>query len=159
MEVSVTATDPPDEPAMAARASPLTYIWTFLGGIALGLVGGFLQAAEVTIGPASLPVWAVVVLAAMVVTMRAITTSYGSRKPAVTWFLGWLVVSLLLAVTSPAGDQVIADGNVPLFYLFGGVVLGSAFASVPAQLRPPGQQEAAGHTTGRDGGAEGRTDA
>lgn len=139
----MTATDLSEGTYATSHAGPLTYIWTFLGGAALGLVGGFLQAVDVTIGSIALPFWAVVALAAMLVTTRAITTSYGSRKPAVTWFVGWLIVTLLLAMTLPGGDQVISDGTVQLLYVFGGVVLGSAFVSIPAQLRSPQPQHSA----------------
>lgn len=134
--MSDTASGPSEAVDGPVTASLWTYVWTLLGGLLLGLVGGFLQAVDVTIGSLSVPIWAVVVLAAMVVTTRAITTVYGSRKPAFSWFLGWMVATLLLALTLPGGDQVISDGAVQMFYLFGGVVIGSAVASLPAQMRP-----------------------
>lgn len=149
--------DSSDRTSTLTDPGPLTYVWTLLGGAALGLVGAFLQAADVTIGSVSLPIWAVIVLAAMAVTTRAITTSYGSRKPAVVWFLGWLLATLILAMTLPGGDQVIADGTAQLIYLFGGVVLGSAVASIPAQLRPPGTQDATAGT-GTTGSSEPKGD-
>lgn len=153
--MSADATGPYEWTNTTTDAGPLTYVWTILGGAALGLVGGFLQAVDVTIGPISVPIWAVIVLAAMVIAARAITTSYGSRKPAVVWFLGWLLMTLLLAMTLPGGDQVITDGTAQILYLFAGVVLGSAFVSIPARLRSPRPPESTSGTEATSGSEAG----
>lgn len=118
------------------RATWVTLLGVLLGGAALGLVGGFLQAVEVTIGSISVPFWMVIVLAAMLTTARAITINYGSRKPAIAWFVGWLAVTLLLSTPLPSGDQVISAGVVQMVYVFGGAVLGAMFVSLPPNLRP-----------------------
>jgi uncharacterized membrane protein len=127
------------------RSSTVT-IWIYLGallaGLILGMVGAFLQATSYEIGPVTVPVWAILLLASLATSIRAITIAYGSRKPALAFFLGWLIASAVLSLPLPSGDQVIADGGLQVFYFFGGVVLGSAFVSLPAVLGGRGPTKA-----------------
>jgi hypothetical protein len=128
--------DSPERTNEVPSATFLSMVGILIGGAALGLVGAFLQAVEVSVGPLTIPFWTVIVLAAMLSTARAITINYGSRKPAIAWFVGWISVTLLLSMPLPSGDQVVSDGIAQMIYVFGGAVLGAAFVSLPANLRP-----------------------
>ncbi|MDZ7578417.1 MAG: DUF6113 family protein [Candidatus Nanopelagicales bacterium] len=128
----------------------------FLGGAALGLLGGFVQAIGVNLSGVQIPVGLVLVLAALVATQRALVHSWESRTPAAAWFVGWIVMTLVLALPLPGGNVVIAEGAVPIVYLFGGAVLGAAAASLPARIRPadrsPEPVTSPGAETGSDCG-------
>lgn len=120
--------------AGAQKWTVWSLLGVFVGGVLLGLVGALLQASEVTLGPVTIPLWMILVLAAMATTARAVTLHYESRKPAAAWFGGWLVTTLVLSTPLPSGDQIVSDGVVQMIYVFGGAVLGSAFVSLPARL-------------------------
>ena len=141
--MSVETTGSPDRTKLTTAITGWTYLWALLAGLAFGMVGAFLQAATYEVGPVTIPVWAILVLLTLLVIIRAITVAYGSRKPALAFFLGWLIASTVLALPLPGGDQVIADGAVQVFYFFGGVVFGSTFVSLPAVLgsRGPSKEE------------------
>ncbi|MCH9817263.1 MAG: hypothetical protein K0U64_12585 [Actinomycetia bacterium] len=133
----------PDRTGSITPITGWTFGWALLAGLVLGMIGAFLQAATFEVGPVTIPVWAILVMLTLLVSIRAITVSYGSRKPGSVFFLGWLIASIVLALPLPSGDQVIADGAVQVFYFFGGVVLGSTFVSLPAALgaRGPSKEE------------------
>jgi hypothetical protein len=124
------------EPVETAHLSIPMGVLVLLAGGVLGLFGGFLQAVAPRIGGVPIPVGAVLVVATLVACIRALIHHYDSRRPGVLLLLGWLVVSVALALPWPGGDVVIGQGAVALGYLFGGVVMASAAANIPARLRP-----------------------
>lgn len=103
-----------------------------VGGVVIGLFGGFLQA--VTLG--WFPAGALLVLTCLVACIRALIHLFGSRRAGLCFFLGWAVASVVLALPTAGGDIVIARNAVAMGYLFVGVVLGTACCNVPARLRP-----------------------
>lgn len=109
-----------------------------LAGVVLALFGGFLQAWTVTVFGWSAPLGLVLTLATLVVTIRALVHTFQTRRAGVAFFVGWVVVSVLLALPTPSGDIVIAANTLALVYLFGGVVVGSMAANLPVRLRPAG---------------------
>lgn len=115
-----------------------------LTGAVIGLVGGFLQAVTVTVAGIALPVGVVVVVLALIATIRAVIHVFDRRWAGVWVFLGWVVVSALLAYQWPGGDVVIAREPTAMVYLFGGALLASAAANLPARLRPPSASESVG---------------
>lgn len=108
-----------------------------LTGGAIGLFGGFLQALTVQVAGLALPVGAVLVIGTLVASIRAAVHLFDRRLAGVLLLVGWVVVSVLLSVEWPGGDVVISRSAAALVYLFGGVVLASAAANLPARLRPP----------------------
>lgn len=110
-------------------------------GVLLGLVGAFLQAKTWTIGPITIPIWALVLITALAVFCRAMTTTYGSRKSAIVLYASWLIVTILLASPMPGGDIIIGAGAAQWFYVFGGVIVGAMIVSLPARLGPQEQVE------------------
>ncbi len=108
-----------------------------LGGVVLGVFGGFLQAWTFPLGGVVVPVGFVLTLGCLVACIRALIHAFDTRKAGIAFFLGWVVSSVLLALPTSEGDIVIARDGLAVAYLFGGVVLGSACANVPARLRPP----------------------
>ena len=107
-----------------------------VAGVVLALFGGFLQAWTVAVAGWSVPVGLVLTLATLVVTIRALVHTFQTRRAGVAFFVGWVVVSVLLALPTPGGDIVIAANTLALVYLFGGVVVGSMAANLPVRLRP-----------------------
>lgn len=109
-----------------------------LAGVVLALFGGFLQAWTVQLSGWPVPVGLVLTIATLVVTIRALVHTFQTRRAGVAFFVGWAVVSVLLALPTPGGDIVIAADTLALVYLFGGVVVGSMAANLPVRLRPAG---------------------
>jgi hypothetical protein len=102
-----------------------------LGGVLLGTVGAFVQAARWFIGDFAIPWGTLVILAGLVVAIRVGVGLIGSRWGGVGVFAGWLATTVIFATRTPwSGDLIIAPGTWQFFYLFGGMILGSAAATV-----------------------------
>lgn len=112
-----------------------------LAGALIGVLGAFVQAHRVVIDTpwADLEVpWGVpLVWLALVAGIRGGAALVGSRWGASAVLLGWLVATVALSAESPSGDLALSGGGRQLTYLLGGVMLGSAAATlrVPA-IRP-----------------------
>lgn len=127
----------PGDPSVATpRLGVVTAVVLAFAGVVLGLFGGFLQAWTIPVLGWQAPVGLVLVLATLVAVIRALVHAFGTRRAALAFFVGWVVVSVLLALPTSAGDIVIASSPIALVYLFGGVVIGSMAANLPARLRP-----------------------
>lgn len=133
-ELPGSADRPDDE---RARFGIGTAVVLAVGGVILGLFGGFLQAWTVSVLGFGFPVGLLLVLATLLACIRALIHAFTLRRAGVTFFLGWVVATVVLALPSGEGDIVIARSGWSMAYLFGGVVLGSAAANLPARLRPP----------------------
>lgn len=120
--------------APSARLTPATAVVLVLGGVVLGLFGGFLSAVTVIVAGIELPIGLVVILAALVSCIRAAVHLFGLRRAGVLFLAGWVVATVALALPGPGGDVVIAANTVAMVYLFGGVIVGTACANVPASL-------------------------
>lgn len=136
--MSVPTLGAPDGAAATAapRLGVVTAVVLALAGVVLGLFGGFLQAWTVPVLGWAAPVGLVLVLATVVACIRALVHAFGTRRAGVAFFVGWVVVSVLLALPTSEGDIVIAGNPLALVYLFGGVVIGSMAANLPVRLRP-----------------------
>lgn len=109
-----------------------------VGGLVLGVLGAFIQAARWMVGDVVLPWGTIVTLAALVVAVRAGVALLGSRVGGVLVFAGWLVATVVFATKTPwSGDLIIATGSWQFVYLFGGLILGSAAATVAARQPRP----------------------
>lgn len=132
---------PESPPPAPRRMSPLERVVAVLallvGGLALGVVGAFVQADRLVVGSIALPWGTAIVLVALVVCVRGgawwVMTRWGGAAVAV----GWLVATVALATTSPSGDLAISAGGRQMVYLFGGVVLATAAVTVPLVERRP----------------------
>ncbi len=118
-------------PGMPGRA--VLAVAGFLAGVAVGLLAGFLHAVRTPVGGFSVPWGAVLALALVVVLVRAAVDLTRGRWTGWWAFSGWLVATIALSVEGPGGDLVISAGARPVAYLFGGVILGSAAASIPSR--------------------------
>jgi hypothetical protein len=112
-------------------------------GLVLGVVGAFVQAQRALVdtpwGPASIPWGVPLVWLALLSAIRAgawlMMTRWGS------WAVlgGWLGATVAMAAESGSGDLALSGGTRQLVYLFGGVIMGSAAATLPlpgASARP-----------------------
>ena len=119
---------------------PVRLLWA-VGLIALGLVigvaGAFVQAHRIVLplGDLAIPWGIVVVWVALLAGVRAGAWALHSRGGAWGVLAGWLAATILLATESPSGDLALSGGTRQLVYLFGGVVLGSAAATLPVRVR------------------------
>lgn len=121
------------------REHPLTIpmsITLLLGGVVLGLFGGFLQAYTVPLAGVDVPVGLIFVLATVFACLRAVIHLFDKRRAGVLVLVGWLVATVALALPGPGGDIAIGANALALIYLFGGVIAGTAIVNVPAHLRP-----------------------
>ena len=107
-------------------------------GMAVGLVGGFVQAMRVVVdapwGIIAIPWGFLLVLIVMVVVVRGASWALESRAGGFLALAGWLLLTLLLASQSGRGDVVIAAGARQWMYLLGGSVLGAAVATLPLRM-------------------------
>lgn len=118
-----------------------------LAGLVLGLAGAFVQAQRGIVGlPWGLtPIpWGVpVVWIALVSGVRGGAWLVRSRWGAWAVAVGWLTATVLLSAETASGDVALSGGGRQLVYLLGGVILGSAAASLPlpqgAQPSPAGR--------------------
>ncbi|MFM9134491.1 MAG: hypothetical protein ACKOT0_03510, partial [bacterium] len=115
-------------PARPGRAVPA--VLGLLAGVAIGLLAGFLHAVRTPVGGFSVPGGAVLALGLVVLLVRAAVDLSRGRWAGWWAFAGWLAATVALSVEGPGGDLVVSAGARPLAYLFGGVVLGSAAASI-----------------------------
>ena len=108
-------------------------------GLLVGTLGAFLQASRMFVAGFAVPWGTVLVLLCLVVLVRGAVELADSRWAGWSLFAGWLAATVLFASPMPWGALVISAGGRQMAYLFGGVVLGAAAATVPswASLRRP----------------------
>ncbi len=127
-------------PSGSPTALPVRLLWA-VGLVALGFVigvaGAFVQAHRLLlpVGDLALPWGVPLVWVALLAAVRAGAWAMHSRWGSWGVLVGWLGATVLLAAESPSGDLALAAGTRQMVYLFGGVVLGSAAATLP--VRPP----------------------
>lgn len=74
-------------------------------------------------------------LTILVLVTRLATVATETRWGAWLFFTGWLASTVLLAAESPSGDLAISSGVRQMAYLFGGVILSVAIATLPVNFR------------------------
>ncbi len=117
----------------------LGYIGCLLVGLVVGTLGAFVQAQRQVFGISGLVVaipWgALLVLLALVVTIRGAWWALGTRWSALLVVAGWLAATLGFAVESGSGDLAISAGARQWGYVIGGAILGAAACSLPSPRR------------------------
>ncbi|MFY9209300.1 MAG: DUF6113 family protein [Candidatus Nanopelagicales bacterium] len=117
----------------------LLLIGFVLMGFAIGVTGAFIQAQRwvLSIGDfiIVIPWGTAVILIAIVVVTRLATVAVGTRWAGWLFFSGWLAFTVILAAETSSGDLAISSGARQMVYLFGGIVLGTATATLPAAFR------------------------
>lgn len=110
-----------------------------LGLVALGMVigttGAFVQAARLTLdtawGMVTIPWGVPLVWMVLLIAVRAGTWLIRTRWGSWAVLGGWLVATIALSTESPSGDLALSGGTRQMTYLIGGVILGSAAATLP----------------------------
>lgn len=128
----------------------LTSVAFGLAGFVLGSVLAFWQAARLVLGPVTIPWGLIVALTLLVGGVRLAVNAASSRWAGSAVFTGWLAATIIFATQTPwAGDLIISSGPRQLAYLLGGVIVGSAAASIRPRLlsRPPAPLEVGGQRT------------
>ncbi len=110
-----------------------------LTGFAIGITGAFIQAHRWIFFAGDfvvvVPWGTVLLLIAIVLVTRLATISVGTRWAGWLFFTGWLAATVLLSADSPSSDLAISSGARQMTYLFGGIVLGAAAATLPVEFR------------------------
>ena len=108
-------------------------------GFAIGVAGAFIQAQRfiLVVGDfvVVIPWGTALLLIAITVLTRLATVAAGTRWAGWLFFTCWLAATVLLAADSPSGDLAISSGARQMAYLFGGIVLGAAAATLPVEFR------------------------
>ncbi len=117
----------------------LGYLGCLVAGLFIGIAGAFLQGARFLVAGATLPWGLVVALIVLLFLVRAGVELTGSRWGGWIVLLAWIAATVAFAAELPSGDLVISAGGRQMAYLFGGVVVGAAAATVPPldRLRRP----------------------
>ena len=106
-----------------------------LFGAVIGLVGAFVQAHRLVVPTpweaVALPWGALIVLVTLIAAIRAGAWAAGTRWGAWAVLLGWLAATVAMAAESASGDLALSGGTRQLVYLFAGVIIGSAAATLP----------------------------
>jgi hypothetical protein len=104
-------------------------------GLLIGGVGAFVQAERALIdapwGLVTIPWGVPVVWIVLLAAVRAGAWALGSRWGCWAVLLGWLGATIVMAAESPSGDLALSEGTRQMTYLLGGVILGSAAATLP----------------------------
>lgn len=103
-------------------------------GFGFGVVAGFAQEHRMLIGSVSVPWASVLLLAALIVTIRALSLNMQTRSAGALFYLGWVIATGLLALPNPSGDIVFTADIGSFGYLLVGGVLGAAAAGWPLFL-------------------------
>lgn len=126
---------------MTSRGSRAAlWLLALLAGLVVGTIGAFLQAARSVIAGVVVPWGTVLMLIAFLLIVRGAVELTQGRWAGWAVVAGWLGATVLFAMEMPWGSLVISAGGRQMAYLLGGVILGSAAATVPAlsRLRRPG---------------------
>lgn len=117
----------------------LAYLGCVIAGLIIGVAGAFLQGARLIVGGVMIPWGLVLALVALLVLVRAGIEVTRSRWGGWIVLLVWIAATVAFAAELPSGDLVISAGGRQMVYLFGGVIIGAAAATVPPvdRLRRP----------------------
>lgn len=120
---------------MTRRSRVIAMVLATIVGFLVGLTGGFVQAHRsvwVFDGRYLVIPWGVIiVLVVLIVAIRGAATVTRLRSAGWLVVAGWLVATVLLALESPSGDIAVSSGLRQWGYLLGGVIVGSATATLP----------------------------
>jgi len=105
-------------------------IASILLGIAVSIVGGFLQAATSNIF-VTIPWGILLYLFIFLYSIRYIILATKSRVFVVTYGIGWLSIALLMSTKLLAGDLVLTNNLLAKIYLIGSVIILGAMSTLP----------------------------
>jgi hypothetical protein len=111
---------------------PLTVLGAPVLGLALGMTGAFIHASRTVVFGVSVPWGLALSMACVVACIRATVILSGRRTAGVLLWAGWLVVTVMAAVSTAAGDLPIQMTWRSLTYLVGTAMIGSATMVFPA---------------------------
>ena len=86
-------------------------------------------------GAVAIPWGVPLVWFALLAAIRAGTWALGTRWGGWGVLLGWLASTIVMSADSPSGDLALSGGTRQMTYLLGGVILGSAAATLPLPRR------------------------
>jgi len=107
----------------------ITLVLALPGGFLLGLLTGFLQACTFKIG--SIPIqWGLVAALFLIwIAVRLPSYDVRTRWAGILVSIGWLIATVMLAIRTPAGAQVlIGDTGSMVYIALGSVCVGVAAA-------------------------------
>lgn len=126
----------PATPGGVRLGPALAIIGFLLAGLLLGTLLAFWQAGRAQLGPIPLPWGLILSWLLLILGVRVGISLTGTRWAGAAVFVGWLLATIAFATATPwAGDLIISAGARQFAYLLGGVVLGSAAASIPRSHR------------------------
>ena len=103
---------------------------SILLGVAVSIVGGFLQAATTKIFiiiPWGILLYSVIFL----YSIRYIRLNTDSRVFVISYGIGWLSIALLMSTKLSAGDLVLTNNLLAKIYLIGSVIILGAMSTLP----------------------------
>ena len=103
---------------------------SLLLGIAVSIVGGFLQAATAKI-LITIPWGILLYLFIFLYSIRYIRLTTDSRIFVITFGVGWLSIALLMSTKLLAGDLVLTNNLLAKIYLIGSVIVLGAMSTLP----------------------------
>jgi hypothetical protein len=103
---------------------------SILLGIAVSIVGGFLQAATSKIF-ITIPWGILLYLFIFLYSIRYIRATTDSRVFVISYGIGWLAIALLMSTKLLAGDLVLTNNLLAKTYLLGSVIILGAMSSLP----------------------------
>lgn len=128
-----------------AQESPISILWIIPllpAGFVFGLIGGFVQEHRFLVGGIEVPWASLLLIAALVAAVRALSLNLETRKAGILFFVGWLVATALMALPNPSGDVVFSADWGTYLYLGGSALLGAAAAAWPIdRFSEPGPGE------------------
>jgi len=103
---------------------------SILLGIAVSIVGGFLQAATSKVF-ITIPWGILLYLFIFLYSIRYVRLNTDSRVFVISYGIGWLSIALLMSTKLLAGDLVLTDNLLAKIYLLGSVITLGAMSSLP----------------------------
>ena len=103
---------------------------SILLGIAVSIVGGFLQAATSKVF-ITIPWGMLLYLFIFLYSIRYVRLNTDSRVFVISYGIGWLSIALLMSTKLLAGDLVLTDNLLAKIYLLGSVIILGAMSSLP----------------------------
>jgi hypothetical protein len=103
---------------------------SILLGIAVSIVGGFLQAATSKVF-ITIPWGILLYLFIFLYSIRYVRLNTDSRVFVISYGVGWLSIALLMSTKLLAGDLVLTDNLLAKIYLLGSVIILGAMSSLP----------------------------
>jgi hypothetical protein len=107
----------------------VTILLALPGGFLLGVMTGILQACSFKVGTVPIQWGLVAALFLIWIAIRLPSYDVGTRWVGVLVSLGWVIATVMLAIQTPAGDQVLVGDTSSMVYIaLGSVCVGIAAA-------------------------------